>query len=189
MHTFVAFPGGTERHRSGVRPTGQKFYLMKKFAFFTPVVKSLNVELVRIKKSGVQQLYAGVAAGDQIRQMLNVWDDNKATLKDNGLTNKRDYLFNNKDKGTTGLTGLGKSQAYDLKKVFENREKIEPYIEQAANPSITGFLKSLSGEADKKDKPKVVTIQNTATGDKVTIKVEDLTPAQIEALEALGMIC
>lgn len=184
----MASPGGTERHRSGVRPTGQKIYIMKKFAFFTPVVKSLNVELVRIKKSGVQQLYAGVAAGDQIRQMLNVWDANKATLKDNGVTNKREYLFNDTKKGTKGLTGLGKSQAYALKTVFENRDQIEPYIEQAANPSISDFLNTLSGGADKKDKPKVVTIQNTATGEKITIKVEDLTEAHIEALEAFGMI-
>ena len=180
-------PEGVRGHHEGVRPTGQKIYIMKKFAFFTPVVKSLNVELTRIKKTGVRQLYAGVAAGDQINQMLALWDVNKATLKDNGVTNKREYLFNSK--GREGLTGLGKSQAYDLVKVFKNRDKIEPYIEQAANPSITDFLQSLSGGADKKEKPKMVTIHNQATGEKVNIPVADLTAAHIEALQALGLVC
>ena len=119
--------------------------------------------------------------------MLTLWDVNKATLKDSGVTNKREYLFNSK--GREGLTKLGKSQAYDLVKVFKNRDKIEPYIEQAANPSITDFLQSLSGGADKKDKPKAVTIHNQATGEKVNIPVADLTAAHIEALQALGLVC
>lgn len=160
---------------------------MKKFAFFTPVVKSLNVELTRIKKTGVRQLYAGVAAGDNINQMLALWDVNKATLKDNGVTNKREYLFNSK--GREGLTKLGKSQAYDLVKVFKNRDKIEPYLEQAVSPSITDFLQHLSGAADKPEKPKNVVIHNEATGTKVKLPVDTLSPEEIELLAKLGMVC
>ena len=155
---------------------------MQKFAFFTPVVKSLNKEVARINKTGIQQVYAAVAAGDQINTLQALWDVNKATLKAAGVTNKREYM--------PELTGLKKSQMYDLLKVFKNRDKVEPYLSGTPdNPSITGFLQYLKGDAPKKDKPKVVTIQNTATGDKVTIPVADLTAKQIEALEALGMIC
>ena len=171
------------------RPDILILYVMQKFAFFTPVVKSLNVELTRIKKTGVQQLYAGVAAGDQIRQMLNLWDANKATLKDNGVTNKRDYLFNNKKKDTQGLTGLGKSQAYALVTVFENRDKIEPYLETAKAPSITDFIKTLSGATDKPEKPKNVVIHNEATGDKVKLPIDTMTKKEIELLKKLGMVC
>jgi len=155
---------------------------MQKFAFFTPVVKSLNKEVARINKTGIQQVYAAVAAGENINELMNLWDVNKSTLKDNGITNKREFM--------PELTGLKKSQMYDLLKVYKNRDKVEGYLSGAPdNPSITGFLGYLKGDAPKKEKPKAVTIQNTATGDKVTIPVADLTAKQIEALEVLGMIC
>ena len=119
--------------------------------------------------------------------MLDLWDANKATLKDNGVTNKREYLFNGK--GREGLTKLGKSQAYDLVRVFENRDKIEPYLETATAPSITDFVKMLSGAADKPEKPKNVVIHNEATGEKIKLPIDTLSAKDIETLAKLGMVC
>lgn len=155
---------------------------MQKFAFFTPVVKSLNKEVARINKTGIQQVYAAVAAGENINELMNLWDVNKATLKDNGVTNKREFM--------PELTGLKKSQMYDLLKVYKNRDKVEGYLSGAPdNPSITGFLGYLKGDAPKKDKPKNVVIHNEATGTKVKLPVDTLSAEEIELLAKLGMVC